>query len=103
MKFHDQRGYLIYDKDNQVVYNTFCIPRATCIVAEGKAAEKMTLKSASNGIAESSYMAENATTESFTMTMEIGEDTLTYTQNTNLSIYGKKFPHTDSAILKKVL
>ena len=103
VKFHDQRGYLIYDKENQVVYNTFCIPRATCVVAEGKAAAKMTLNSAQKGIAESSFMTENATTESFSMTMDIGEDTFTYTQNTNLNIYGKEFPHTDSATLKKVL
>jgi hypothetical protein len=48
-------------------------------------------------------MTENATTESFSMTMDIGEDTFTYTQNTNLNIYGKEFPHTDSATLKKVL
>lgn len=103
VKFHDQRGYLIYDKENQVVYNTFCIPRATCVVAEGKAAAKMTLNSAKKGIAESSFMAENASTESFSMTMDIGDDTFTYTQNTNLNIYGQKFPHTDGATLKKVL
>ncbi|MBA4502836.1 heme-binding beta-barrel domain-containing protein [Marinobacterium marinum] len=103
VKFHDQRGYLIYDKENQMVYNTFCIPRAACVVAEGEAAAKMTLTSAPRGVAESSFMTENATTESFSMTMDIGENTLTYSQNTQLNIYGQAFPHTDSATLKKVL
>ncbi|SEG81054.1 heme-binding beta-barrel domain-containing protein [Marinobacterium lutimaris] len=103
VKFHDQRGYLIYDKDKQMVYNSFCIPRATCVVAEGQAGDKMTLTAPQSGIAESSYMNDNATTQAFSMTMNIGADTLTYSQNTKLSIYGKDFPHTDSAILKKVM
>jgi hypothetical protein len=101
-KFHDQRGYLIYDKKNQVVYNSFCVPRAVCVVAEGKAGAKMTLTAPERGIAESSYMTKNATTQAFSMTMEIGKDTLTYSQTTNLHIYGKDFSHTDSATLERV-
>ncbi|MFP6843921.1 MAG: heme-binding beta-barrel domain-containing protein [Thalassolituus sp.] len=101
-KFHDQRGYLIYDKKNQMVYNSYCVPRAVCVVAEGKAGAKMTLTAPSRGIAESSYMSENATTNAFSMTIEIGANTFSYTQTTNLNIYGKDFSHTDSATLEKV-
>lgn len=101
-KFHDQRGYLIYDKDNQMVYNSFCVPRAVCVVAEGKAAATMTLSTPGRGVAESSYMQANATTLEFTMNLEIGEDTLSYSQNTKLKIYGKEFPHTDNGTLVRV-
>lgn len=43
-KFHDQRGYFIYDKKNQMIYNTYCIPRAVCVVTEGPAGDKVTFK-----------------------------------------------------------
>jgi len=101
-KFHDQRGYLIYDKKNQMVYNSYCIPRAVCVVAEGKAGAKMMLTAPNRAIAESTYMTENATTQAFSMTMEIAADTLSYTQTTKLNIYGKDFSHTDAATLEKV-
>src|SRR5674476_1430438 len=32
-QFHDQTGYLIYDKKYQKVYDTFCIPRGACVLA----------------------------------------------------------------------
>ncbi len=101
-KFHDQRGYLIYDKKNNMVYNSYCVPRAVCVVAEGKAGSKMTLTSTQRGVAESSYMNKKATTTSFSMTLDISPDTFSYSQTTNLKIYGKEFPHTDSATLKKL-
>lgn len=53
-KFHDQRGYLIYDKKNQMIYNSYCIPRAVCVVVEGKAGNKVDFKTGKRGIAESS-------------------------------------------------
>ncbi len=101
-KFHDQRGYLIYDSKNNMVYNSFCVPRAVCVVAEGKAGSKMTLTSTQPGVAESSYMNKKATTTRFSMNMDISPDTFSYTQTTSLNIYGKEFPHTDSATLKKL-
>ncbi|WP_269321098.1 heme-binding beta-barrel domain-containing protein [Thalassolituus oleivorans] len=97
-KFHDQRGYLIYDKKNQMVYNSYCVPRAVCVVAEGKAGTKMTLTAPSRGIAESAYMTTNATTQAFSMTIEIGQDTFSYTQTTKLSSYGKDFSYRCSNI-----
>ncbi|WP_047046788.1 heme-binding beta-barrel domain-containing protein [Vibrio mexicanus] len=101
-KFHDQRGYFIYDAENQIVYNSFCVPRTTCVTAEGKAGDEMTLVASERGIAESNYMTENASTTSFTMNIQISEDTLTYTQSTGLDIYGNQFAHTDSSTLQKV-
>ncbi|MGF1754779.1 heme-binding beta-barrel domain-containing protein [Vibrio makurazakiensis] len=101
-KFHDQRGYFIYDKENQTVYNSFCVPRTTCVTAEGKAGNVMTLKSSDNGIAESNYMLDNAATEGFTMSLNLSEDQLTYSQTTELKIYGEDFTHTDASTLYKV-
>jgi len=101
-KFHDQRGYFIYDAKNKTVYNSFCVPRATCVVAQGKAGSKMTLTAPVNGVAESSYMTKNAKTVGFTMNIEISDNKLSYSQVTNLEIYGKPFGHTDSGTLIKV-
>ncbi len=101
-KFHDQRGYFIYDRDNQIVYNSFCVPRTTCVTAEGVAGNTMTLVAAKRGVAESNYMTDNATTTDFTMNMTIEGNTLTYSQTTSLEIYNKAFAHTDSSTLVKV-
>lgn len=101
-KFHDQRGYFIYDQKNQIVYNSYCVPRTTCVTAEGPAGDTMTLVSSKRGIAESEYMTDNATTTGFTMNISISDDTLTYSQTTGLEIYDNAFAHTDSSTLVKV-
>ena len=101
-KFHDQRGYFIYDQKNQVVYNSYCVPRTTCVTAEGPAGDTMTLVASKRGIAESEYMTDNATTTGFTMNISISDDTLTYSQTTGLEIYDNAFAHTDSSTLIKV-
>ncbi|MDK9736278.1 FABP family protein [Vibrio sp. D404a] len=101
-KFHDQRGYFIYDQKNQIVYNSFCVPRTTCVTAEGPAGDTMTLVSSKRGIAESEYMTDNAKTTDFTMNLVISENQITYTQSTGLEIYGNAFAHTDSSTLVKV-
>ena len=101
-KFHDQRGYLIYDKKNQIVYNSYCIPRAVCVVAEGKAGKVMTFKTSNKGVAESQFMTQKDSTSNFMMTLDMSEkDTLKYSQVTSLSVYGKSFNHTDSGTLKR--
>lgn len=101
-KFHDQRGYFIYDQKNQIVYNSYCVPRTTCVTAEGPAGDTMTLVAPKRGIAESEYMTDNATTTGFTMNISISDDTLTYSQTTSLEIYDHAFAHTDSSTLVKV-
>jgi hypothetical protein len=101
-KFHDQRGYLLYDKKNQMVYDSFCIPRGVCVVAEGKPGSKMTLTSQSRGVAESQFMVKNDNTIDFSITFDISGDTLRYAQKTDLHVYGKPFTHVDSSALKKV-
>src|SRR5450756_2284878 len=100
-QFHDQTGYLIYDKKAQKVYDTFCIPRGACVVAEGAPGTTMTLKTQSKGVAETQYMLKNDSTQAFSVTFTLSGNTLKYTQTTDLQVYGKPFSHTDSDTLKK--
>jgi len=100
-QFHDQTGYLIYDKIGQKVYDTFCIPRGVCVVAEGAPGTTMTLKTQSNGVAQTQYMLNNDRTEAFSVTFTLSRNTLKYEQTTDLYVYGKPFSHTDSDTLKK--
>ncbi len=101
-KFHDQRGYLIYDKANNSVYNSYCIPRAVCVVAEATAGNVMNFTTKADGIAQSEYMTKNAATTGFTMTLTVNGDDLSYSQATALNIYGKPFAHVDSSKLTRV-
>ena len=100
-QFHDQTGYLIYDKIGQKVYDTFCIPRGVCVVAEGAPGTTMTLKTQSNGVAQTQYMLNNDRTEAFSVTFTLSRNTLKYEQTTDLYVYGKPFSHTDSDTLTK--
>src|SRR5450756_2100589 len=93
-QFHDQTGYLIYDKKYQKVYDTFCIPRGVCVVAEGAPGTTLTLKTQSQGVAETQYMLNNDRTEAFSVTFELSGNTLKYEQTTDLQVYGKPFSHT---------
>jgi hypothetical protein len=101
-QFHDQIGYLIYDKVRHTVYDTFCIPRAVCGVAEGKPGNKMTLTTLSKGIAESQFMLKNDKTLGYSITYDISGSTLSFTQETKLYVYGKPFSHVDSDTLRKI-
>ena len=101
-KFHDQTGYLIYDKKDRKVYDTFCIPRGVCVVAEGAPGTTMKLRTKSKGVAETQFMLKTDRTEAFSVTFTLSGNTLKYDQKTDLQVYGKPFSHTDSSsTLKK--
>src|SRR5665811_50822 len=105
-QFHDQTGYLIYDKKYQKVYDTFCIPRGVCVVAESAdgttmTLKTMTLKTMSNGVAQTQYMLNKDRTVAFSITFNLSGNTLKYEQTTDLWVYGASFSHTDSDTLKK--
>src|SRR5665811_826975 len=102
-QFHDQTGYLIYDKKYRKVYDTFCIPRGVCVVAEGAPGTTMTLKTQSKGVAETQYMLKKDSTQAFSVTFTLSGNTLKYEQKTDVQVYGKPFSHTDSSgTLKKM-
>src|SRR5450759_2484760 len=100
-QFHDQTGYLIYDNQKKKVYDTFCIPRGVCVVAEGAPGTTMTLKTQSKGVAETQFMLKTDRTEAFSVTFTLSGNTLKYEQKTDLQVYGKPFSHTDSSTLEK--
>ncbi len=102
-QFHDQTGYLIYDEINQKVYDSFCIPRGVCVVAEGAPGTTMTLKTQSKGVAETQFMLNTDNTEAFSITFTLSGSTLKYEQTTDLQVYGKPFSHTDSSTLEKTV
>lgn len=100
-QFHDQTGYLIYDKKNQQVYDSFCIPRGVCVVAAGAPGTTMTLKTQSKGEAETQFMLKNDDTKGFSVTYTLSGNTLKYVKKTDLQVYGKPFSHVDSSTLVK--
>lgn len=100
-QFHDQTGYLIYDKKNQKVYDAFCIPRGVCVVAAGAPGATMTLKTQSKGEAETQYMLKKDNTKAFSVTYTLSGNTLKYAQKTDLQVYDKPFTHVDSSTLEK--
>jgi hypothetical protein len=100
--FHDQIGYLTWDKTNNLVYDTFCIPRAVCVVAEGRPGSTMTLTTKSQGIAQTQYMVHNDSTKAVKITLAVSGNTLKLEYETHLFVYGKSFDHTDEDTLTKV-
>ena len=100
--FHDQIGYLTWDKTNNLIYDTFCIPRAVCVVAEGKPGNPMVLTTKSQGVAQTQYMVRNDITESIKAVFQVKGNTLHYQETTDLFVYGKPFIHTDQDTLTKV-
>ena len=100
--FHDQIGFLTWDKTNNLVYDTSCVPRAVCFVAEGRAGNTMTLTTKSQGIAQTQYMVHNDSTNSVKITLAVSGNTLKYKYETHLFVYGKPFDHTDEDTLTKV-
>ncbi len=86
-----------------MVYNSYCIPRAVCVVTEGEAGDKITFKTQERGIAESKFMTKNDSTTDFSMTLDMSEKgQLQYSQTTSLHVYGKPFAHSDSSTLMKI-
>ncbi|HTJ57042.1 MAG TPA: heme-binding beta-barrel domain-containing protein [Devosiaceae bacterium] len=100
--FHDQIGYLTYDQANNMVYDTFCLPRAICVVAEGRPGATMTMRTKGQGIAQTQYLVHKDSTNFVKMSLAVSGNTLKYNYETRLFVYGKPFDHTDEDTLTKV-
>jgi len=108
---HSEVGYWIWDKKKNAVMNSFTIPRGVCILASGSFAsseEELTIQVAANiedtscSIAQSDFMMQKAKTKSFKREVKVVGDTLSYTQEMVLDIYGRLFDHTETNVLTKV-
>jgi hypothetical protein len=107
--FHHQTGYWMWDAKAGIVMHSLQIPRAVAVMAGGNysgatnddgqavievaaAANDTTWK-----IIESPFMAQKASTRSFSQKIIVGDGKMSYSQTTLVDIYGKKkFVHTDA-------
>jgi len=106
--FHHQTSYWMWDAKAGIVMHSLQIPRAVAVLAGGNysgtanddgqtvievaaAADDDTWK-----IIGSPFMAEKASTRSFSQKVTVGDGKMSYSQTTLVDIYGKKqFVHTD--------
>ena len=111
--FHDQVGYWLWDKENQIIMHSFTIPRGMAILAGGmfesvqdkytQATFKVATKLGEDeGLAQSPFLLDNAKTTAFTQELTVNETELSYSESTVLEIYGRGMDHTDVNTLKKV-
>ncbi len=108
---HSETGYWMWDKNKNTIMNSFSIPRGVSVLAGGE------IKFVNNelqlnvsvkendskwGIIQSPFMLKKAKTLSFKRVFKISDNTLSYSQEMVLDIYGKTFTHIDENILKRL-
>jgi hypothetical protein len=108
---HSETGYWIWDKNENTIMNSFCIPRGVSVLAGGTVEasnNELTLNVSVKendtkwGIVQSPFMLKKAKTLSFSRVFKISNNKLSYSQEMVLDIYGKtKFSHTDENTLYK--
>jgi hypothetical protein len=111
-QFHDQVGYWTWDAATGSISNCFTIPRRVAVVAGGKVVSDeggvitIQVDAADGdqdwGVSQSPFMRDKARTVSFTQTLILDGDTLSYRETTALDIYGRDFDHKDSSRLTRV-
>jgi len=109
-QFHDELGYWIWNASRKIVIQSLLIPRAVGLLAGGRVTERkdsVTFKVAARlqhrdwGILQSPFMRKKARTLGFRRTVVVKGDSMTYSQLTELEIYGKRFRHTDENMLTR--
>ncbi len=111
--FHDQSGYWMWDTKAGLVMHAFAIPRGVCVLAgggctasenpgDGLSLEVHAKKDDPNwSIIQSPFMRDNALTTEFRQKITLSNNMLTYSQTTELEIYGTHFQHTDENQLSR--
>jgi hypothetical protein len=110
--FHTEVGYWLWDAARGEVYRCVMVPRATVLIAGGKASADSTtftlkseLGSQTYGVLENPYLAENASTTGFEITITVGQDTWSYEETTTCrmaKLGGDTMAHTDRNVLTRV-
>ncbi len=111
--FHTEVGYWLWDAATGEVVRGFVVPRGITILAGGNAAAdaKSFSLSAKNGdaqygIAENQYLAKNAATVSYDVSITVNDDgTWSYDESTMLRMAvmgGEMLAHTDTNTLRRV-
>jgi hypothetical protein len=110
--FHTEVGYWLWDAATGEVMRGFVIPRGVTVLAGGIAtsdATEFTLTAAHGGaqynIGENLYLAAQASTLSYEVTITVGDNTWSYDETTMLrmSEFDEPFAHTDHNILCRIL
>lgn len=111
-QFHDQVGYFTWEAATGIITHSFVIPRGVGVVAGGGVIEEkdgeITIKvdAADQGsewdVCQSPFMRDKARTVSFTQTIKLKGDELSYEERTMLDIYGRDFDHVDKSQLTRV-
>lgn len=110
--FHDEVGYLLWEKSTGQVMRCFAVPRGIAILAGGTAAARdrsLTFTAEpgelSYGLCQNKHLLERATLGIFTSTFTFNDDgTLTYTSDLvlKLAATGEEMHHTDTNTLHRV-
>ncbi len=109
--FHDQVGYWMWDPQTQVIMQSLTIPRGLSLLAGGGVShdgDKSTFKVSAAldneqwQISQSPFMSNKAKTLAYDITLSVEGDSLEYSQDIILDIYGKHFRHSDNNTLTRV-
>jgi hypothetical protein len=110
--FHTEVGYWLWDGDAGEIVRGFVVPRGIVVLAGGRAtadATEFTLSAEAGGaqytIGENAYLAENASTLSYSVRITVnGDGTWSYDETTMLKMIElpEPFAHTDHNTLHKV-
>jgi hypothetical protein len=110
--FHDETGYLLWDKRHGQVVRCFAVPRGLAILAGGDAGPRdrcltftATPGSDSYGLSQNRYLLERARAIAFESTFTFNDDgTFTYTSELvlKLAATGDDMHHTDRNTLHRV-
>jgi hypothetical protein len=109
--FHTEVGYWLWDADTGEIMRGFVVPRGITVLAGGTAgpdSETFTLMATQGGsqyvIGENLYLAKNASTLSYQVTITSSHDTWSYDETTMLQMkeFPQPFAHTDHNTLHRV-
>ena len=105
--FHNESGYWSWDAKSGVLMQSLTIPRGFALLAGGRFDAReayegdltLEVRAADGdpewGITQSPFLREKARTTSFTHKIVINGDSMSYTESTLLSIYGRDYNHMD--------
>ena len=108
--FHTEVGYWLWDADAEQVMRCFMVPRGATILAGGNAtASSRELRmsaevgSTAYGVLSNRYLDANAKTVRYELTVQLGDGTWSYDEDTVLEMAGQKdlLHHTDRNTLKR--
>ena len=109
--FHTEVGYWLWDEATGEVLRGFVVPRGITVLAGGIAAAdatEFTLHAELGGtnytIGENQYLAKNASTVSYAVTITTSADSWSYEETTMLKMteFPEPFAHTDHNTLRRV-